>query len=84
MAKKTKKKAKKKEPVIVDPYNNDTSRAEKIKVVDASQPTPAELKLEIAALFERANKIDEKAFVLMARLDRVVDAISKSKSVKGM
>jgi phage-related protein len=75
MAKKTKKKTKKKEVIVdpyVDPYAEKTKKpkAEKIKVVDISKPTTAELKLEIAAL--------------RSRIDRIVEAISKSKSVKGL
>ena len=77
MAKTTKKETKhavkSRKPKIVDPYEITTPKApkvEKIRVVDISQPTPAELSLRIA--------------VVETRIDRMIHAMTHSQSVKGI
>ncbi len=78
MAKTVKKKTKKKEVKVVDPYEIVTPKepkVEKIKVTEVPLgPTTAELKLEIAAL----------RTAVTARIDKIVSNISKAKSVKGL
>ena len=78
MAKKKAKKPKK-EAKIVDPYNDDTPRA-----VTPKAPKVEKIKVTEVPLGPTNLELDLRLVITDRRLNELIDALSKSKSVKGI